>query len=191
MAKRRRRARQGVKWKPLGEQEKRDLCEWASAFAKRAGEANSPMREVARHLLDSVLWFWTADAIDPSDGCVVRDAIKYDFEHLRYTQAALAQLRINQREHPTRKSRWKDGLQHEHVVPKGYLIRRVLEGDRDAESIHEILSRLCRAAIVTADEHDDLPSLPEGWDEKDPEIRYADNQLLGPGLGDDTGEAEK
>lgn len=188
MATRRRRARKGKTWKPLGGQEKRDLCEWASAFAKRAAASDSPMRQVASHLLDSVFWFWTADAIDPCDGCVVRDAIKYDFEHLRYTQAALDQRQRNKSEHPSRSSRWNDGLQHEHIVPKEYLMKRILEGDHAAESIHEFLDRLCRAAIVTADEHSDLAELPEEWDEMVPEVRYADNQLLGPGLGDDVEE---
>lgn len=171
-----------LRWEPLGEREKRALSEWASAFAKSAATADNSMRKVARHLLDSVLWLWTADAIDPRDGCVKRDAIKHDFEHLRYTKAALQQLRANQAAHPYRTSRWRDGLQHEHIVPKKYLLDRILSGDHGPESIRELLDRLCRAAIVTADEHSDLPDLPERWDEMDIEVRYRNNPLLGPGL---------
>ncbi|MCB9585268.1 MAG: hypothetical protein H6718_07715 [Polyangiaceae bacterium] len=162
--------RKNVDWKPLGEREKRELAKWASNYANLANLGDS-MRELAKNRLDGIFWYWTADAIHP-DGHVVRDAIKHDLRYLHHTQAAWDLHGKNRRGSRKRQSAWGKGLQHEHVVPKAYLSRKILGGDCHVDTIHEVLARLCIAAVVTANEHRHLLKLPPDWDEKEQFFRY-------------------
>jgi hypothetical protein len=127
-----------------------------------AREDGNPMKRIARFLIDSLLWCWTADGIN-DDGEAGRDKLKYDCAHQLHTVDALARWEAN--------GRRGTGLRHEHVVPRKVLLKCLLESPKvfsEAE-VFEFLDRLCFAIIVTTEE-DRLfvgelkSSMPQPWD---------------------------
>jgi hypothetical protein len=70
-------------------------------------------------------------------------------------------------------------LCHEHVVPKRYIIQRLLDlSPPTPEDVHGVLSTYCIGAVVTRDEDRQITqagfrsSMPDEWDTKDIWIRY-------------------
>ena len=96
------------------------------------------------------------------------DALKYDVTVHRSTREA---ARVGIR-----------GLRHEHVVPRTLLARRIIEGDLDVTAIAGLLTRCCRAAIVTSEQdalirpRDAMPDVWD-WDTGDPYARYAHSKM--------------
>jgi len=138
------------------------------------------MGRVAKFLVDSLLWCWTADGLDP-DGNAVRDGVKYDLHHQRHTDAALTTWNSSQQRGA--------GLTHEHAVPKKLLVRYLLTIDEATPNgVHEFLTKFCLAVIVTRKEDGDLnkkglrESMPANWafsaEAADPLARYRACELL-------------
>jgi hypothetical protein len=76
-------------------------------------------------------------------------------------------------------------LVHEHVIPKGIVIKRLLElPDKTADSVNELMAKYCIGAVVTKAEDDRLNSrglrskMPDGWNEDDVWARYKEAEIL-------------
>jgi hypothetical protein len=117
------------------------------------------------------MWRWTADGVDVESGRVVMDALKYDVTVHRSTREAREAARVGIR-----------GLRHEHVVPRTLLARRIIEGDLDVTAIAALLTRCCRAVIVTREQdalirpRDAMPDIWD-WDSGDPYARYVHSKI--------------
>lgn len=136
------------------------------------------MRRIARFLIDSLLWCWTADGINDA-GEAGRDKLKYDCDHQLHTVNARAVWEAN--------GRSGKGLRHEHAVPRRVLLKCLLESPEpmsDAE-VFEFLNRLCFAVIITI-EDDRLfagelkANMPQPWDcSAQGEARFARYDAVG------------
>jgi hypothetical protein len=110
-------------------------------------------------VLSNAAWVWT-EFEGKLDGC----------EH--WSEAAWnIRARLKERPNP---------LVHEHVVPKGIVIERLLNlPHKTADSVNELMVKYCKGAVITKDEDADLNRLglrskmPTGWDGKDVWARYA------------------
>jgi hypothetical protein len=149
-------------WEPLSPKHTEELITLAVQALDLAKRTPS-MRRLAAHLIKLAAWRWTADAVDPSTGAVVPDAIKYDIRYLPHSAAAAAVAAL----HPDDLGR---RLTHEHTVPLSLLSEKVLSletGDR--ETIRDTFRTHCRAALLTKEEDRKLSGaklrsrMPPGW----------------------------
>jgi hypothetical protein len=114
-------------------------------------------REWANRLIGDLLWFWTADAVDP-EGRIKRDAIKHDHRYLHHTKAALLSL--------TKGPKTKhDKVQHEHAGERAEIIAVLEKHANSVDAVIEILETLNVAVLVTKHEHHALGkrTWPEDW----------------------------
>jgi hypothetical protein len=126
-----------------------------------AQDRQNPMARVARFLVDSLLWCWTADGIDEA-GNAVRDGLKYDLRHQRHTAAAHDLWVAN--------GFRGAGLRHEHAVPRRVLLEHLLTLQEPLpKNIASVLEPFCFAVIVSTAEDAELrrrrlgDAMPEGW----------------------------
>ena len=82
-------------------------------------------------LIDTPLWFWTADAVHP-DGQIRRDAISLDPRYLHHTDAAQQSL-VNG---PATR---EDKVQHEHAGEKAEIIELLKQPGRTVDDVLAIL----------------------------------------------------
>ncbi|MCA9623607.1 MAG: hypothetical protein KC731_31515 [Myxococcales bacterium] len=94
-----------------------------------------------RHMLDTYLWFWTADGYDTQADSVTRDRFKFDCARQRHTQKA--------HEHQLETGDDK-ALVHEHAVPKKLIVRQCVADPSWATPSN--LDTFCRAVILHAEE---------------------------------------
>ncbi len=121
------------------------------------------MRRLAVSLIKLATWRWMADAVDPTTGVVVPDAVKYDIRYLPHTaNAALVSA-----QYPNERSK---RLTHEHTVPLRLLAEEALSLETGSkELICEMFNNYCRAAIMTREEDCKLNSaklrsaMPSEW----------------------------
>jgi hypothetical protein len=118
------------------------------------------MRRLGAHLVNTVLWCWTADAI--VDGEYRRDGVKYDLDALPHTAAAA-------------RAADKSDLRHEHAVPRKAVVHHLVgmyEAIAKGESEHltriESVLAVCPPVIVTVSEAETLDvvhrsQMPLGW----------------------------
>ncbi|WP_437741322.1 hypothetical protein WMF39_37605 [Sorangium sp. So ce1504] len=182
----RRPRRRCTTWVPLAADHKRFIAAEIARLAHFARNEQHPMQTTARALVDTLLWCWTADGVDPSSGQAGRDKMKYNFEYQRFTLAA----------HTKRSEQGTvAGLRHEHIVPRCALIDCILSepGLRTEEAVFTFLEHNCFAVIITKDQDDVLSqkfkdSMPPSWNwesaDADPFVRYReaglDDEILGP-----------
>jgi hypothetical protein len=81
-------------YRPLDEVHKRFIAAEIARLAVVARDDANPMRRIARFLIDSLLWCWTADGINDA-GEAGRDKLKYDCAHQLHTVDALARWEAN------------------------------------------------------------------------------------------------
>ncbi|WP_437998934.1 hypothetical protein WMF26_02015 [Sorangium sp. So ce185] len=134
---------------PLQDVHRQFIAEEIARLSERARDPNDRMRRVARFLIDSLLWCWTADGLD-AEGNSVRDGIKYDLRHQMHTRDAQTLWKNN--------GQRGTGLRHEHAVPRKALIDHLLSlpAPLSAEVVLRVLERLCFAVIVTKTQDDAL-----------------------------------
>jgi hypothetical protein len=123
---------------PLDENHKRFLAEEISRHINVAADPLHGMHRIARFLVDSLLWCWSADGID-SDGVARRDLLKYDFNFQRHTTSAA--LNFDQF--------GRGGLRHEHAVPRKSLIELLLHRRATPHETYDLLTRMCFGVIIT------------------------------------------
>jgi hypothetical protein len=128
------------------------------------------MRGLAQWLIAIAMWRWTADGVDKETGRVVRDALKYDVSVHGATKEAREATSVR-------------GLRHEHIVPRALLARRIIDEDLNTTAIVVLLTRCCRAVIVTREQDKVLrprEAMPPAWDWEvgDPYARYVHSNLL-------------
>jgi len=147
---------------PLGDRHRAFLAEEIARLVPRARDTDEPMARVAKFLIDSMLWCWTADGVDHS-GNVVRDGIKYDLQHQRHTERARTSWEEAGR-------RWVRGMRHEHVVPRCVLLKHILTMEAPSTvAIGQALRRFCFSVILLKEEDDLLRDkrlvsrMPDGW----------------------------
>lgn len=158
------------KYKPLNKKHRAALLHLISVACK-IFESDKSMRSAAERIIKLACWRWTADAVDPMDDSVKRDAIKFDPQHLLYSKKAAAHF---SRQNP------KKYLTHEHAVPLKCLAERILElGSEEAPTIQKLMARYCRATLITREENGILnrsgykQKMPDGWKWRDsPFARY-------------------
>jgi len=158
----------------FGEDHRAFLAKEIDRLLPIARDPRNPMARIARFLIDSLLWCWTADGVD-SDGNAVRDGLKYDLRHQRHTTQALELWEAN--------GRRGSGLRHEHAVPKTVLLKHLLTlEDATPSLVGKTLERFCFAIIVSRSEDDLLnergyrETMPPDWSfaaaDCDPLARY-------------------
>jgi len=152
----------------LALEQQHKICEFIESLVKLANDEQHPLCEFARTEIGLVLWRWTADAFHERERVVKRGVFKYDVNVHPATREA--------REKKKRTDNNK-GLRHEHVVPRGFIARRIIELRLDAAEIWPLLDRFCKAVIVTDNEDKLLKpkkEMPESWDwtSGDPYARY-------------------
>jgi len=118
------------------------IAEEISRHAVVAADPKHSMHRIARFLIDSLLWCWTADGID-DDGIAKRDLLKYDFDWQYHTEAA----RLLSEKQGSSK-----GLIHEHAVPRNEIIRLLLQVRPTAHDTFDILERICFAVVMTREQ---------------------------------------
>jgi hypothetical protein len=149
-------------WKPLATEHTEELITLVDQAYHLANRTPS-MRRLAAHLIKLAAWRWTADAVDSSTGMVIPDAIKHDIRYLPHSaDAALVSA-----QYPKELGK---RLTHEHTIPLGLLAEKVFNLETyDRESIREIFTIHCRAALVTKEEDRKLNSaklrsaMPSSW----------------------------
>lgn len=149
-------------WKPLTSEQRNDLVELVM-YAHNLAHKSPSMRRLAVYLIKVAGWRWTADAIDPMTNVVIPDAIKYDIRYLPHTAGAAQVFAQYPKELSKR-------LRHEHTVPLGVLADWVMNLEtNEKESIRDIFTKYCRAAIVTCEEDKKLNNaklqsvMPSQW----------------------------
>ncbi len=165
-------------YRPLNDVHKQFIAAEIARLAVVAREAGNPMRRIARFLIDSLLWCWTADGINDA-GEAGRDKLKYDCAHQMHTVDALARWEAN--------GKRGTGLRHEHAVPRKMLLKCLLESPKvlSETEVFEFLNRLCFAIIVTTEEDrlfsGELSSnMPQPWDcGAQGEARFARYEAVG------------
>jgi hypothetical protein len=100
----------------------------------------------AHKLIDALLWFWTADAVHPTNGHIQRDAVKHDPRYIHHTNAALRSLSEGF-------SMEDDKVQHEHAGERMEIIEVLRKHGKTVEDVCEILRALNVAVLVTKQEH--------------------------------------
>jgi hypothetical protein len=163
------RSRRRVKrYRPLERAEHQYIAQYVRSLLAVARDPAHPMSRLAQWQIALAMWRWTADGVDIPSGRVVKDALKYSTVVHPSTQAARAQISTR-------------GLRHEHVVPRVVLARRIIDQDLDHNGIVELLTRFCRAAILTSEEDRRLlpkKEMPPGWTwEDDPFARYVYSKI--------------
>jgi hypothetical protein len=171
----------GAPYEPLTEVPRAWLIQQATLLLRIARAPDDPLQPFVARFLDWAIWFRIADACYPGTHIVRRDAIKHDFRHHWWTEAAKREA--DALGHDRRMV--ASVVQHEHVVPKRLLIRLLMDGTVTA---HRVFEQLAVAALVTTGEHAQLnrrfrTCMPDAWDPKaedaDPWARY---KALGIGL---------
>jgi hypothetical protein len=149
-------------WKPLAAEHTDELI-MLIAQAYHLANRTPSMRRLAADLIKIAGWRWTADAVNPSTGIVVKDAIKQDIRYLPHSADAALVIAQYPKELGKR-------LTHEHTIPLGLLAEKVLSLETDdREVIRQIFSVHCRAALITKEEDGKLRSaklhsaMPSGW----------------------------
>jgi|GEM_PF-2753757 len=149
-------------WKPLATEHTEELVTLVVQAYHLANRTPS-MRRLAAYLIKLAGWRWTADAVDSATGIVVPDAIKYDIRYLPHSADAALVFAQYPKELGKR-------LTHEHTIPLSLLAKKVLNLETDdRESIREMFSIHCRAALVTKEEDRKLNSaklrsaMPSSW----------------------------
>jgi hypothetical protein len=125
----------------------------------------------AYKLIDTLLWFWTADAVHP-DGHVQRDAIKYDHRYLHHTNAALRSLTHG----PSTKH---DKVQHEHAGERAEIIEVLRASTKTVHDVITVLKALNIAVLVTKHEHHALGKRrwAKDWKDRKWEAHYAGHKI--------------
>ncbi|WP_437498155.1 hypothetical protein [Sorangium sp. So ce1099] len=162
MADVRKRPRRGTKWEPLSGPHKEFISAEIAQLIRVARDPKHHMEKVARALIDTLLWCWTADGVDSRTGQAGRDKMKYSFDHQYFT--------IDAYERWMSQGRRASGLRHEHAVPRCVLIHWMIS-QPDAPNNRDVLSFLetnCFAVIVTTEENISLnkrfrDSMPDTW----------------------------
>lgn len=161
-------------YRPLNENEQICLCEFIRLFVPVARTAAHPMlRDLARRQIALTLWRWTADAVETGENVLRQNAYKYNVEYHPATSDAIKLIAVGD----TR------NLRHEHVVPRMWLARRIVDGDFSVGQIHGLLTRCCRAVIVTTAEDRLLRprnAMPDEWSLEvgNPYERYILSKLI-------------
>lgn len=119
--------------------------------------------------LDDILWHWTE-----RDGKFHRGPRTDKPGCSLWSNGALCALCRNE-VHP---SEIKSKFTHEHIVPRAYLKDLMLSGNLIGDDLEKLLTKCCKAVIVTRPEDTKLSrdSMPENWDwrEGNPYARYRD-----------------
>jgi len=122
-------------------------------------------------VLNSSLHYGTKYAV-LSDSTWVWTEFEGKFDGCGHWSEAAWNIRARLKERP-------NPLVHEHVIPKGIVIERLLKlPNKTADSVNELMVKYCKGAVITKDEDARLNSLglrskmPTGWDEKDVWARY-------------------
>ncbi len=162
------------RYRHLDQHERMELCRFIRAYVPVADDPKNPFWKFARWQISLLLWRWTADAYCTRDKVIRPDAIKYDVEMLPATRKA-RQLRKQSIR----------GLRHEHTVPRIALAQRIIDNDFGIDEIYALLTRHCRAVIVTLEEdqllskHGKKSMGPEWeWETGCPYARYKAAGLL-------------
>lgn len=158
----RKKPRRGTKWEPLSGPHKEFISAEIAQLIRVARDPQHHMQRVARALIDTLLWCWTADGVDPRTGQAGRDKMKYSFDHQYFTADA--------HDRWMKQGRHASGLRHEHAVPRCVLID-CMTSRPEAPNSQDVLSFLeanCLAVIVTAEENIALnrwfkDSMPDTW----------------------------
>ncbi|MCW1913002.1 hypothetical protein OJ996_05435 [Luteolibacter sp. GHJ8] len=129
------------RYRHLNQEERMELCRFIRRYVPIANDTKNAFRKFARWQISLLLWRWTADAYCRHEGVIRPDAIKYDVEMLPATK--------NARELRKKSIR---GLRHEHTVPRIALAQRIIDSDLCVDGIYALLTRHCRAVIVTLEE---------------------------------------
>jgi hypothetical protein len=158
-------------YRTLHQLERKHICNIIEVFIPLAQNTSSPMRAIARDYISFTLWRWTADAVlcaqeREQPDIVKRDQFKYNCDIHPSTKAA-------------RDVRHKgvDGLRHEHVIPRDFIVNGILTMNLQGEKLYNFLLTFCKAAIVTKEEDGLLKpkkTMPSGWnwDSQDIYARY-------------------
>jgi hypothetical protein len=131
------------------------------------------MRNWALGQISGILWCWTAAGVDAKHGVLKSDALKYNVD---LNRATLDAIRIR------RTGSIKD-LRHEHVVPRNYIAKHIVDDDiANVAAIADLLTNFCIAVIVTKAEDRKLrprDSMPESWEWKTGDVfaRYRNSGL--------------
>jgi hypothetical protein len=134
--------------------EPRDRKWIASEIFRLRGKLKGRRRAWAYKLIDTMLWFWTADAVN-SKKLIQRDAIKNSLDHLRHTVAARRSLEGGPKDDD-------DKVQHEHASERAELIALVEQPQVTEADVLKMLIKLNVAVLVTRKEHRALPTV--AWD---------------------------
>jgi hypothetical protein len=129
------------RYRHLDQHERMELCRFIRSYVPVAKDEKNAFRKFARWQISLLLWRWTADAYCTRENVIRPDAIKYDVEMLPATQKARALRKKSIR-----------GLRHEHTVPRIALAQRIIDNDLGIAEIYKLLTRHCRAVIVTLEE---------------------------------------
>ena len=146
------------RYRHLKQDERIELCRFIRSYVPVAKDKTKPFWKFARWQISLLLWRWTADAYCTRENVIRPDAIKYDVEMLPATTRARELRKKSIR-----------GLRHEHTVPRILLAERIIENDLCANQIYLLLTRHCRAVIVTLEEDQQLSkhgkkSMASDWD---------------------------
>ncbi len=161
-------------FEPLQPEHHEYIATYIARLLPDAGSSSHPMQQFARHAISDALWRWTADGYNRKRRVVETNAFKYNFNHTPFTVSALNTWNANRAAGKDRVA----GLRHEHSVPKKCLIEKLLTMAPEPQPIQELLSRLCKAVIVTTGDDALLTraklrsSMPIEWDGSDPYARY-------------------
>ena len=133
------------RYRDLNTEERLQICEFIRSHVPLAQDDKHAFRRFARWQISLLLWRWTADAFCLRKKVIQPDAAKYN--------VALLPATLNARKLRANSIR---GLRHEHTVPRIVLTDLIIEGDLDVDQIYDLLTRHCRAVIVTLEEDQEL-----------------------------------
>ena len=180
----------GVACYALRDDHRQWLVDQAVALTNLSKIKGDPIGRCAKHFMDWLIWFWTADGCHPTTFTVRRDGIKHDYRHLHWSDKAAEEINKARRNGTSVSS----VVEHEHAVPKRLLIDIIICGRVEAAVA---LHSFARAALVTKGEHIVLnrefkDKMPLSWNSldahADPFARYKD-PLVSINLNDPLGIA--